>query len=155
MNSAKAQYEIISECLKRQGKGSKPILFDRMYNTPYVGVATTGCFAYIFNKNDFLIDTMRMEPTNVISRIYDYCDNAVSIKWNGVLKNMNKSIVAELNNENGEIILVDMKYVKKFGRLDNLQFKQCDKKIPVFVYDASNESLIGIIMPIVNNAKGN
>lgn len=151
MNLAKAQSEIISEVYKRRDKGDKPVMFDEMTGTPYVGVVSSPYFAYVFLKKDFLLNTAEMHPTSIISI---YCGrNAYGkpLEWNRKTRAMDKLTVLELVNEKGEITLVDIKFVKKFGKPSDLVFKQEKENSVVFVHNQENEFLIGLIMPIRQN----
>lgn len=151
MNLAKAQSEIISEVYKRRVKGDKPVMFDEMAGTPYVGVLTSGYWAYVFPRDDFLLNTAEMHPTPIISLTYGRNDYAKPLEWNGKTRAMDKLTVLELVNEKGEVTLVDIKYVKKFGKPSDLLFKQERKNSVVFVHKRENEFLIGLIMPICQN----
>lgn len=151
MNLAKAQSEIISEVYKRRVKDDKPVLFDEMAGTPYVGVLTSGYFAYVFPRDDFLLNTAEMQPTRILSNLYGSEECTRPLKWNGKTRTMDKLTTLELVNEKGEITLVDIKFVKKFGKPSDVLFKQERKKSAVFVYAKCNEVLLGIIMPRIPN----
>lgn len=149
MNLAKAQSEIISEVYKRRDKGDKPVMFDEMAGTPYVGVLTFGYWGYVFLKADFLHNTAEMQPTRILSNLYDSEECTRPLEWNGKTRTMDKRTTLELVNEKGEITLVDIKFVKKFGKPSDVLFKQEKKNTVVFVYAKCNEVLLGIIMPII------
>lgn len=151
MNLAKAQSEIISEVYERRGEGDKPVRFDEMAGTAYVGVITSGYYAYVFLKADFLLNTAEMQPTRILSNLYDSEECTKPLEWNGKTRAMDKRTALELVNEKGEITLVDIKFVKKFGKPSDVLFKQERKNSVVFVHNRENESLIGLIMAIRQN----
>lgn len=150
MNYKKAQSEIISEIYKCEAENLRLPSFDEMPGTGYVGVVTDGTFAYIFPKHNFLLDKSRMKDTTVLSELYGREMYTKDLMWNGITRTkkiITAITVIELFTAKGEIILLDEKIVKKFGKPSDLLFKSEGMKKPVFVYDPKSTDLIGIIMP--------
>lgn len=154
MNLFKAQSEIISEIIKRRDTGDRPVMFDEMPGTPYVGVMPSIYYAYVFLEKDFMISTSEMRSTKIMSNVYSDIYRAIPIKWNGKTQTKiktlkTKSVLAELVNEKNDVTLIDTKYVKKFGKLSDLQLQQRSKNNVVYVNDEKG-NLIGYIMPVMN-----
>ncbi len=150
MNYKKVQSEIISEIYKRENKKVRLPLFDEMPGTAYVGVITEGTFAYIFPKNRFLLDKSRLRNTTELFKLYGREMHAQDLVWHGVTRTkkiISTRTVIELFTKKGDIILLDEKFVKKFGKPYDLLFKSEGVGNVVFVYDLESTDLVGMIMP--------
>ena len=157
MDSAKIQSEIIAEIIKRRDNNDRPVMFDDMGGTPYIGIITSPYYAYVIIRSDFMINPGEMRSTTIMTGIYTNSYSAKPIEWNGKTQTKTitalkkkKSVLVELVNEENEVVLIKSEYINKFGKIDNLQFKQNKKNSPVFVYDKKTDCLIGYIMPIMN-----
>ena len=142
MNYKKAYSEIIAEIMK---DGSR-VFFDEMGDTGYIAVVPTGYYAFVFPKYKFLLNTECMTITTNITKICQRENCADALAWTGVVKQNKKIMVVELKNAAGDIVLLNEKIVKLFGKTSDLTFRsECNLK-PVYVYEKGN--FIGIIMPI-------
>ena len=142
MNYKKAYSEIIAEIMK---DGSR-VFFDEMGDTGYIAVVPTGYYAFVFPKYKFLLNTECMTITTNITKICQRENCADALAWTGVVKQNKKIMVVELKNAAGDIVLLNEKIVKLFGKTSDLTFEsECNLK-PVYVYE--NGNFIGIIMPI-------
>ena len=142
MNYKKAYSEIIAEIMK---DGSR-VFFDEMGDTGYIAVVPTGYYAFVFPKYKFLLNTECMTITTNITNICQRENFADTLAWTGVVKQNKKIMVVELKNTAGDIVLLNEKIVKLFGKTSDLAFRsECNLK-PVYVYE--NGNFIGIIMPI-------
>ena len=149
MNHKKAYSEIIAEIMK---DGSR-VFFDEMGDTGYIAVVPTGYYAFVFPKYKFLLNTECMTITTNITNICQRENCADALAWTGVIKQNKKIMVVELKNAAGNIVLLNEKIVKLFGKTSDLKFRsECNLK-PVYVYE--NGNLIGIIMPIKPEKEAN
>ena len=149
MNYKKAYSEIIAEIMK---DGSR-VFFDEMGDTGYIAVVPTGYYAFVFPKYKFLLNTECMTVTTNITKICQRENCADALAWTGVVKQNKKIMVVELKNAAGDIVLLNEKIVKLFGKTSDLTFEsECNLK-PVYVYEKGN--FIGIIMPIKPEKEAN
>lgn len=153
MNYTKTQSEIISEIYKNEG--GRGVKFDEMEGTPYVGVLTCSYYGFILLRNQFLLDKSKMESCKLLSDIYRREGYVKQLKNTGIIRKTEirkKTFsVIELETENGKIVWLNEKYVKKFGKPEELTFWSENEKTVVFVYEGN--ILVGVIMPINRNAK--
>lgn len=158
MDYKKVQSEIISEIYKCETKKLRPPYFDEMPGTEYVGVITDIAFAYIFSKNRFLLDKSRLKNTTELSKLYGHEMHAQDLVWHGVTRTkkiINTRTVIELFTKKGDIIPLDEKFVRKFGKPSDLLFRSEGTGNVVFTYDMESTELVGMIMPRIEEGDKN
>lgn len=146
MNKVKAMGEIIKAIISHEENNTRQPIYDPMEDTDYVGVVIEGYYAYAFMKKDFCIDPAKMATGSMVTHCFERDYYMSQIHFTGNIKKSDKRDLVELKSDKGELIYLDLKYLKKFGKPEDLTFKSEGHGKVVNVYEGV--FYIGSIMPV-------
>lgn len=145
----KAQIDIIKEMYKYTNEPTKHahIMVSKISDTNLTAICPSPYYFYALPNNRLFINIWSMYASPFMSIAYnDYVKIGHKMTYDGILRAKNKCTAVEIYN--GDYVLnIDLKYVNKFGKPEDLTFVSIDSHSPVgiFSYDGIFMGAIAIL----------
>lgn len=136
----KSQIDIITEMYEYTNEPTKHanILVSKIIDTNLIAICPSPYYFYALPINSVFINTSSMCTSPFMSIVYnDYVRIGHKMNYDGILRVKNKCTAVEIYN--GDYVLnIDLKYVKKFGKPEDLNFVSIDAHSPVGIFSYDN-----------------